>query len=116
MRVEIGKKEDSPFLRFVLNGCPWCKESPHLDMPLGEEPHCDGTWRWQIQCLNPDCKVRPKSQFTNFRKTSKSHFNLFLNKIISLAKGWNENNPAAPKDAFTINITKLANLYGWTFG
>lgn len=68
-----------------LKPCPWCGDRPEIMMPICR----DGTWLWDIRCINDTCKIKPKSPHVSIRKTTKYDFDKMLKKIDTLVSRWN---------------------------
>lgn len=77
-------------IEVIIKPCPWCKQTPDLNMPIDNLTNCDGTWCWYIQCFK--CKMKPKSPYVSLRKTTKTDPFRIGKKLEELAHMWNEGN------------------------
>lgn len=74
-------------IEVVLRPCPWCKQTPDLEMPIHED-----TWRWLVRCKTNACGMQPVSPHVSIRKTGKKSSNVIAEKLQKLADMWNVGN------------------------
>ncbi len=92
-------------LEVILKPCTWCKKTPDIWMPIGED-----TWVWEIRCGNPKCAVNPKSKHVSIRNTNKTQFLPFHGKVERLVCTWNYGNDCKPYEKKVINLEKVPEL------
>ena len=59
--------------------------------------------------------MHPKSPHVNFRNTSKTNFQLFVNKLEKLADSWNMGNPYKAFEAKSIDISLISDKFDKNF-
>jgi hypothetical protein len=82
--MEMRAKRD---IRVRLKPCPWCKKTPDLSMPVGQD-----TWKWEIACRNSLCTMQPTSPHVSIRNTAKESIEKIAEKLALLAEKWNSGN------------------------
>lgn len=97
-------------IEVALKPCPWCKETPEINMPISDDLNTNGTWLWSIQCRNTKCKINPTSPTVAIRGECKLKFERILEKIDKLAASWNEGNDLKAKDKKVIDLTPIQRL------
>lgn len=90
---------------FPLCPCPWCRKTPHLELPIMED-----TWVWDIRCDNYECPIKPRSPHVSIRKTGKGDPKKIREKLDTLVKRWNECNPIRAYEKKVVDLGKLFSL------
>ncbi len=86
-------------IELELKPCPWCKFTPNLYMPIGQD-----TWIWQICCER--CNVAPSCS-VSIRKSAKTNFARFCYKVKELQAKWNGGNPMPAYEKKVIDLKEI---------
>ncbi len=90
-------------LAFLIKPCPWCKRTPKFTIPV-DEP---GTWNAFLGCAYRDCKIHPATKIIGIRRTSKTIFARFRDKICLMVASWNTGNSLLPYEATLIDLSRI---------
>jgi hypothetical protein len=92
-------------IELILKPCPWCKKTPDIWMPIE-----DDTWCWKIMCINTHCRIKPSTAHVSIRKSAKTNFWNFHDKLEKIVCGWNYGNEGKPYEKKLIDLEELPEL------
>lgn len=93
---------------YEIKLCPWCKKTPRFYMFLGFKDKLKETWLPEIECVNSECKVRPKSKYVAIRKMQKKDANIIKIKIEKSIANWNDNNPMIAIEGIELDFDQIS--------
>jgi hypothetical protein len=94
---------------YPLKVCPFCKQTPTIEMYLNQE-----TWLPKVKCKNPHCEFQPSTKYIPIRKTQKQSYETCKFKIENVIYNWNMNCPMEAKEGIEIDYEQMIKYNGPT--